>query len=120
MSVGIGLEELRGLVDRLIGDAADFSGLPDAGLADVFCELRREIDRLEGSAARMLAGIEGRGIPCGAGAASAAAWAQWQAGQRWQDAKASLAAGWLADLLPLTHAAWLAGEISASAARTIC
>lgn len=118
--VGSDLYELRGLVDRLIGDADDFSALADAALADAFCDVRREIDRLESVAAGLLATIDGRRIPCADGASSAPAWAQWQTGQRWQEAKTSLDAGRLRDLLPLTHQAWADGSISASAARTIC
>src|SRR3954471_10816564 len=98
----------------------DTSLLCDAALADWFIELRAEIDRQEAVAARLLAAVQGRGIPLADGASSTAAWAQWKAGQRWQDAKASLDAGLVCDQLPLTAKAWAQGEISASAAKSIC
>jgi hypothetical protein len=82
--------------------------------------VRREIDRLEASAARLLAGVHHRGIPAGDGAASTPAWSQWQTGQRVSEARASLDAGTACESLPLTAKAWAQGEISASAARTIC
>src|SRR3954447_17883519 len=94
--------------------------LCDAALAERFIELRAEIDRQEAVAARLLAAVQGRGIPLADGASSTAAWAQWKAGQRWQDAKASLDAGLVCDQLPLTAKAWAQGEISASAAKSIC
>ncbi len=89
-------------------------------LADRFVELRAEIDRLESQAARLLVAVEDRGIPYGQGATSVGAWAQWRTGQRWADAKASFDAGLACEQLPLTAKAWAQGEISASAARTIC
>ena len=119
MFVGTDLHELHGLVGRL-ARVEDFSEWTDTALPDTFCDVRREIDRLESVAAGLLASIEGRRIPYGDGATSAPAWAQWQAGRRWQDAKASLDAGRVRERLPATHRAWADGEISASAARTIC
>src|SRR5207248_3579713 len=74
----------------------------------------------EAVAAMLLSAVEGRGIPYSDGATTTAAWAQWRAGQRWRDAKASLDAATGCEGLPLTAKAWQQGEISASAARTIC
>src|SRR6059058_5701337 len=78
---------LREWVDEWVG--VDVALMPDALLADTFIEVRREIERLESLAGRLLMAVEGRGIPYGQGATSVSAWAQWQTGQRWQDAKAS-------------------------------
>ena len=118
MTVGVGLDRLGEAVDEIA--TFDVMAETDAALVDTFIELRRQIDRLECTTANVLASIEGRRIPYGAGAASAPAWAQWQTGQRWQDAKASFDAGLACEQLPLTAKAWADGEISASAARTIC
>jgi hypothetical protein len=106
-------------VNELVG-LEDLESLTDAGLADTFIEVRREIDRLESVAARLVAGVEGRGIPYSQGATSVAAWAQWHTGQRWAEAKASFDAGVACERLGLTAKAWAQGEISASVARSIC
>ena len=118
--MGVGVDTttvLAQVADQLM--ALDMSGWPDAALEDVFLGLRREIDRLECAASGWLAAIEGRGIPFARGAASTSAWVQWQAGQRWPDARDSLRAGKARQLLPLTSRAWAEGSISGSAARTI-
>ncbi|HEY1739608.1 MAG TPA: DUF222 domain-containing protein, partial [Acidimicrobiia bacterium] len=117
--LGTTLDGLRDMVDALVG-LEDLSGLTDAGLADTFIDVCREIDRLESVAARLLVGVEGRGIPYSQGATSVAAWAQWHTGQRWAEAKASFDAGIACEQLTLTAKAWAQGEISASLARTIC
>ena len=91
MTVGVGLTQLGDAVDEI--GSLDATAETDAALADTFIELRRQIDRLECTAAHVLASIEGRCIPYGAGATSAPAWAQWHTGQRWQEAKASFDAG---------------------------
>jgi hypothetical protein len=104
-------------VDDLVG--IDLSTWSDAAIADEFIALRRDLDRLEAVAARLLVGVHERLVPFGAGASSTPAWAQWRAGQRFQDAKASLDAGFACEQLPLTAKAWAQGEISSSAARSI-
>jgi hypothetical protein len=68
----------------------------------------------------LLVGVHDRLVPFGEGASSTPAWAQWRAGQRAGEAKASLEAGLACEQLTLTAKAWAQGEISASAARTIC
>ena len=118
VGVGDDLEALAATVSRLAG--TDLSACPDGLLAEAFIDLRREVDRLEALAARVLVAVEGRTIPYGEGAVSVAAWAQWRTGQRWADAKASFDAGLACEQLPLTAKAWAQGEISASTARTIC
>jgi hypothetical protein len=104
-------------VDELAG--IDLSTWSDAAIADEFVALRRDLDRLEAVAARLLVGVHDRLVPFGEGASSTPAWAQWRAGQRFQDAKASLDAGFACAQLPLVAKAWAQGEISASAARSI-
>jgi hypothetical protein len=59
---------LTTIVDELVD--VDASGLCDGELRARFVEVRREIDRLESYAARMLVGVHGRGIPSGEGASS--------------------------------------------------
>ncbi len=111
-------DRLREVVDQFAG--IDASNWPDVAVADTFIELRREIDRLECVAARLLVAVEGRQIPHGDGATSVFAWSQWRTGQRAPEAKASFDAGVACESLPLTAKAWEQGEISASLARTIC
>jgi hypothetical protein len=105
-------------VDDLVD--TDMSLMSDAALRVELLDLRREIDRLECYAASVLAGVHRRGIPRGEGASSTPVWVQSQTGQRASDARASLDAGKACESLPLTAKAWGQGEISASAARTIC
>jgi Domain of unknown function (DUF222) len=112
------LEALTRVVDELV--EFDASLMCDAEIRESFLALRREIDRQEAVAARLLVGVARRGIPAGDGAASTPAWVQFETGQRFTDAKASLSAGRACEVLPVTAKAWAQGEISASAARTIC
>jgi hypothetical protein len=105
-------------VDELVD--TDVGTMCDSEIRETYIRLRGDIDRQEAFAARLLAGVHHRGIPSGDGAASTPAWAQAQTGQRWSDAKASLDAGRVCESLPRTAKAWAQGEISASAARTIC
>jgi hypothetical protein len=109
-------------IGRLVDELVDThnSLVSDAAMRAEFVELRRDIDRLEGYAARLLAALHRRGIPDGDGAASTPAWVEFQTGQRWSEAKASLDAGLACETLPLTAKCWAQGEISAAAARTIC
>jgi 5-methylcytosine-specific restriction protein A len=104
-------------VDELVD--TDVTMLCDSEIRETYLDVRRDIDRLEASAARMLAAAHRRGIPAGDGAASTPAWVEAHTGQRWSDAKASLDTGLACETLPLTAKAWMQGEISASAARTI-
>ncbi len=97
----------------------DLSTWSDAAIADEFVALRRDLDRLEAVAARLLVGVHDRLVPFGDGASSTPGWAQWRAGQRFQDAKASLDASVRCAQLPLMAKAWAQGEISSSAARSI-
>jgi hypothetical protein len=97
----------------------DISTWSDAAIAQEFIALRRDMDRLEAVAARPLVGVHERLVPFGDGASSTPAWAQWKAGQRINDAKASLDAGLAGAQMPLTAKAWAQGEISSSAARSI-
>ncbi len=109
---------LSGIGDRLV--STDTSVWPDVALANAFVEVRREIDRLEACAGVLLRAVEGRGVPCAEGASSTVAWVQWRTGQRWRPAKASLDAAVACEGLVLTAKAWAQGEISASAAQSIC
>jgi hypothetical protein len=112
------LDTLDRAVDALVD--LDLSGCSDSELRETYIEMRRDIDRREAFVARVLACLHGRGIPAGDGASSTPAWARWQTGQRFNEARASLDAGKACDRLPLTAKAWSEGAISASAARTIC
>jgi hypothetical protein len=118
MATGVGIAGLRAAVDEFA--AVDLTAWPDAAIADTFIEVRREIDRLEHVVAKLLAGVADRKIALAIGASSTPAWAQWRTGQRWTEARASLETAQACELLPLTEKAWAQGEISASAARTIC
>jgi Domain of unknown function (DUF222) len=92
----------------------------DSAVRAEYIELSHVADRIEHRRARLLAAIHHRGIAFENGASSTPAWVQWQTGQRRGEARASLDAGVACETLPLTAKAWAQGEISASAARTIC
>jgi hypothetical protein len=88
------LDILERTIDELA--ALDVSSLCDSEMREVLLDLRRDIDRREAVAARLLAGLHGRGIPAGDGASSTPAWMQSQTWQRFSEAKASLdARPWL-------------------------
>jgi hypothetical protein len=108
---------LATVVNELVD--VDTSLLCDGELRARFLEVRREIDRLERYAARMLVSVHGRGVPSGEGASSTPVWVQFQTGQRLRDARASLNAGKACEPLSLVAKAWGQGEISANAAATI-
>jgi hypothetical protein len=105
-------------VDELVG--TDVATLCDSEIRETLVALRREVDRQEAFAAELLAAAHHRTIPAGDGSSSTPAWVQSRTGQRYGDAKASLDAGLACESLPLTAKAWAQGEISTSAARTIC
>src|SRR3954451_12624624 len=90
----------------------DVSRLCDSEVRERFVEVRGLIDRLEATAAALLAAVHHPAIPLGDGAASAATWAQAQTGQRVGEARASLEAGLSCETLPLPQKAWAQGEIS--------
>jgi Domain of unknown function (DUF222) len=104
-------------IDEL--ELLDPSLLCDSEIRETFIELRRDNDRREAAAARLLLALHRRGIPSGDGASSTPVWVQFQTGQRVRDARASLAAGRACETLPLVAKAWGQGEISANAAGTI-
>jgi len=109
-------------VDRLVGAGAAVCGTDgwgDAALADELVVVRRQIDRLEARFAELAWAAHRRGIGSADGCASTAAWLRWRAGMREGDARGAIEAGEICQLLPDTGAAWVAGEISSGAARTI-
>lgn len=112
------IETLNAAVERLV--ANDVECMVDPAVRAEYIELSREVDRLLHRQALLLATLHRRGIPFENGAASTAAWAQANTGQRVGEARASLEAGIACETLPLTAKAWAQGEISASAARAIC
>jgi uncharacterized protein DUF222 len=104
-------------IDEL--EALDPSLLCDAEIREMFIDMRRENDRREAVAARMLVALHRRGVPRGEGASSTPMWVQFQTGQRLRDARLSLATAKAVESLPLVAKAWSQGEISANAAATI-
>src|SRR5882724_6237056 len=100
-------------------EALDPSVLCDSEVRATFIELRRENDRREAVAARMLVALHRRGVPKGEGASSTPMWVQFQTGQRLRDGRLSLAVGKASESLPLMAKAAAQGEISANAAATI-
>jgi hypothetical protein len=104
-------------IDEL--EALDPSLLCDSEIRDTFIEMRRENDRREAVAARMLVSLHRRGVPKGEGASSTPMWVQFQTGQRLRDARLSLATAKAVETLPLMAKSWAQGEISANAAATI-
>ena len=104
-------------IDEL--EAFDPSLLCDSEIRETFIELRRDNDRREAVAARLLVALHGRGVPAGEGASSTPVWVQFETGQRLRDARISLATGKACASLPLVAKLWEQGEISANAAATI-
>src|SRR5450432_1986486 len=100
-------------------EALDPSLLCDSEIRDTFIELRRENDRREAVASRLLLALHRRGVPRGEGASSTPMWVQFQTGQRTRDARLSLATAKAVESLPLVAKSWAQGEISANAAATI-
>jgi hypothetical protein len=110
MSAALATDELERL---------DPSLLCDSEIRETFIEVRRENDRREAVAARMLVALHRRGVPAGEGASTTAMWVQYETGQRLRDARLALATAKAVESLPLTAKAWTQGEISANAAATI-
>src|SRR5450432_3293992 len=100
-------------------EALDPSLLCDSEIRETFIELRRENDRREAVAARLLVALHRRAVPAGEGASSTPVWVQYETGQRFRDARISLATGKACETLPRVEKAWAQGEISANAAATI-
>src|SRR5450432_3931448 len=94
-------------------EALDPSLLCDSEIRETFVEVRRENDRREAVAARLLVALHRRGVPKGEGASSTPMWVQFQTGQRVRDARVSLATGKACDSLPLVAKSCAQGEISA-------
>jgi hypothetical protein len=65
-------------LSRVVDELAeiDISTWSDAAIAEEFIALRRDLDRLEAVAARLLVGVHDRLVPFGDGASSTPAWAQ--------------------------------------------
>ncbi len=97
----------------------DPAHLGDGGVADAAVRVRRALDRVEASFARLARAAHVRGVGSESGASSTAAWLSRQVGMRSGDARAALEAGALCELLPDTGEAWLAGDVNTAAVRTI-
>src|SRR5690242_15329317 len=109
---------LAAVVDEIVG--GDVSEMNDAAIEREFVELCAQLDRLEHRKSVLLATVHRRGIALAGGMSSTPVWAQHAAGVRADEARVALDAGLVCEVLPLTSKAWAQGEISASAARTIC
>src|SRR5260221_3206606 len=81
----------------------DVSALCDSEIREAFFENRRLSDRLEASAALLLAAAHRRGLPAGDGASSTAAWANAPTGQRYSGTKGAFEARLACDDPPLTR-----------------
>jgi hypothetical protein len=112
-----GLDALRAAVDTAV--AVDPADLSDVVLADELVGLRREMDRLDALFARLAAAAHGRGVGAKDGATSTAAWLAHHASMRTGDARAAVEHGQVAGLLADTGDAWLDGDVSTAAFRTI-
>jgi hypothetical protein len=112
-----GLDALRAAVDAAV--AADPADLSDGVLADELILLRREMDRLDALFARLAAAAHGCRVGAEDGATSTAAWLSHHASMRTGDARAAIEHGAVAGLLADTGDAWLDGDVSTAAFRTI-
>jgi hypothetical protein len=97
----------------------DASRLCDSEIRETYIALRRDNDRREAVAARLLIALHRRGVPKGEGASATTMWVQFQTGQRSRDTRVSLNTGKVCEALPLVAKAWAQGEIPANAAATI-
>lgn len=111
-------ETLGAVIDRLV--AVDIAEMVDAAVSAELIELSRESDRIDHRRALLLAAVHRRGLANSDGTSSTPMWVQVHTGQRAGEARALLDAGLACEALPLTAKAWAQGEISSSAARTIC
>jgi hypothetical protein len=112
-----GLDALRAAVDAAV--TVDPAQLSDLALADELVGLRREMDRLDAVFARLAAAAHRRGVSAEDGATSTAAWLAHHASMRTGDARAAVEHGQVAGLLADTGDAWLDGDVSSAAFRTI-
>jgi hypothetical protein len=99
--------------------AVDPSLMSDTQVADELMRRRAEIDRLEAEFAELAWAGHRRGIGAADGSPSTQAWLRRHTGMRDGDARASIGAGEVCELLPRVGAAWRDGEIHSGAARTI-
>ena len=111
-------DTLGAVIDRLV--AVDIADMVDAAVSAELIELSHESDRLDHRRALLLVAVHRRGLANSDGQSSTPMWAQVHIGQRAREARALLDAGLACESLPLTDKAWAQGEISSSAARTIC
>jgi hypothetical protein len=65
-------------IDEL--EALDPSLLCDSEIRETFIAMRRENDRREAVAARLLVALHGRGVPAGDGSSSTPVWVQYKTG----------------------------------------
>ena len=108
---------LRVAVDQTV--AVDPASLSDVETADALVELSGEIDRLEAQRAALAWSAHQRGIGAADGSPSTQAWLRCHTGMREGDARASIEAGRVCELLPKIGMAWRDGEINGGAAKTI-
>jgi hypothetical protein len=109
-STGDPLQDLGSVLDALA--AFDPSALADA---DVVVELSRHSEQLEAVLSRACAAFERRGSWAGEGAKSASAWLAVRCRTPQPTARRRVALGRAVSDLPVAEAAWLRGEIGASA-----
>src|SRR6478609_355657 len=97
----------------------DSAGLSDLAIADELVRRRAEIDRLEAEFAQLAWTGHQRGIGAADGSPSTQAWLRKHTGMREGDARASIEAGRVSELLPKVGAAWRDGQITGGAAKTV-
>ena len=115
---GARIGALRAAVDEVVD--ADPAAFTDQELRDELIGSIAQIDRLLGHVSRMAHAGHTRGIGAIDGSSSTAAWLRRNTGMRHGDAKGLIDAGdACAGPLAETGRAWRAGEITATAARTI-
>ena len=108
---------LRVAVDQTV--AIDPGALSDVETSDALIELSAQIDRLEAQRARLAWVGHQRGIGAVDGSPSTQAWLRRHTGIREGEARASIEAGRVCELLPKVGAAWRDGGITGGAAKTI-
>jgi hypothetical protein len=97
----------------------EVSSLRDVEIADELVALRSEIDRMEARFAQLAWAGHQRGIGAVDGSPSTQAWLRRHTGLREGEARTSIEAGRVSELLPKIGTAWREGEITGGAAKTI-
>jgi hypothetical protein len=109
--------QLQRAVD--LSASLDPDQLAEPALAAFLVAVIRAHDQMEAVIARGAHAANRRGVGSADGATSTAAWLRWKTGMREGEARATIEAGEVTEMLAATGEAWRAGGISSGAAKAI-